>query len=136
MVAEILDKYYVIIIITGLLSSIFTIITFAHWAIKTIKTLNYIGTFKIIALWWYKHIAFKKGGNVEKVKRYLIYVYINKLYSKKSIKQKIAIKEIGQLGNIQWAFQKLVERVGKKPKLSPENKDLILEEIINLCKKM
>ena len=126
-----------IIFVVGVLASIFTIITFVRWIFKKKKILPfYLGPFRFITLQWYEYKAYKNQGNQEKAEYYLKYVYLNKLYSRNTCKQNIAIKEMVQLNDIEWAFLMFVERVGREPELSSGNKNLILEEIKKLCEKI
>jgi|GEM_PF-7125591 len=142
MIANIINLDPIITQNIELISSIFGIIAFILYIFEKIKILNYLKTrfpinpIKFIFLWWYKYQAYKNGGDIEKVKHFFKSIYSYKLYSKNRIKQKTAIETIAQLNDIQWAFSTFVERVGNKPKLSPDNKNLILREIIKLCKKM
>jgi len=144
MVANIINIDCDTIAIIGLIASIITIITFILWIFEKlkileylkIKTINYLSPYNILILWLYQHKAFNKGGDSEKAKHFLKYFYLNKLYSKNAIKQNTAIETIVQLNDTQWAFSTFVDRVGNKPNLTPNNKSLILKEIIKLCKKM
>jgi len=117
----------------GLLASILTIKNSIRW-ISTEEKYSYkLSPLKYIILLIISKGAYK---NKEKSERYLKYLYLSKLYSKTAYKQNTAIKEIVGLGDIQWAFTVLVERAGRKPELSPENKSYLIESIKNLCKKM
>lgn len=123
MIADTLKIDPIIIEIIGLLASIFTIVTFIRWVFRK-----------------FKRRANKNLKNVEDAKNLLRDILYDKLYSKDSYTQYKAIIEIMQIveldDNNKWAFSVFVERIRNNPKLSLENKNLVLSEIIKLCKKM
>ncbi|MCL2320553.1 MAG: hypothetical protein FWC47_00450 [Oscillospiraceae bacterium] len=96
----------------------------------------YLGPFCWIILLWYRYKAFKGNGDQKIAKYYLKYVYLIKLYSRDARKQSLAIKEMVQLPDIRWTFLELVKRVGRKPRLSSDNKFLLIDEIRELSKRM
>ena len=137
MIADFINVNRIYFDIIGFFASIFTIISFLRWIFQKDKSIYKLGVLNFIILSIKKFFAHVfKGGNEEKAKQLQKYISLNKLYSGNALKQSIAIREIIEFGDIEWAFNIFVERVGNKPELSSENKDAIMREIVKLCKMM